>query len=144
VKLTWSGSSKDFTGAAIVHLQLNRLNDLQNHTFSLVELDFSSDDIITTFSELHNGDDPEIIEYTENDYRRDLKDGLMGAMRAGRMKGLAVGCDWTGEKVQGFTGWQEKTLEEYGREFIWLLVIFRRWMPSNGSKHGHNLHFQGD
>jgi len=118
VKLTCSGSSKDFTGAAIVHLLLNRLNDLPNHTFSLVELDFSSDDIMTTFSELHNGDDPEIIDYTENDYRRDLKDGLMGAMRAGRMKGLAVGCDCTGEKVQGFTGWQEKTLEEYVREFM--------------------------
>lgn len=42
----------------------------------------------------------------------------MGAMKAGRMKGLAVGCSWPGEKVQGFEGWQTRSLEDYVKDYL--------------------------
>ena len=42
----------------------------------------------------------------------------MGAMRAARMKGLAKGVEWPGEKVQGFVGWKEKSVEEWVKEFM--------------------------
>ena len=110
-------SSKAFSGAALVHLLLHRLHDLPNSTFSLVELEFSSQDLVSIFTKLHNGTTPEIEEYTEEDYHRDLQGGLMQAMRAGRTKGLATGTRWPGEKIQEFKGWEAKSLAEWIKQF---------------------------
>jgi len=111
-------SSKDFSGDAIVHLLLHRLADLPNRTFSIVELDFSAQDLISTFTALHNGAKPEITEYTEDDYQRDRGSGMREAMRAGRTKGLAVGTDWPGEKVQVIPGRQNRSLEGWIKEYL--------------------------
>lgn len=105
--------SKAFSGAAIVHLLLNRLEDLPNRTFSLVELDFSAHDLISAFTELHNGTKPRIVAYSEEEYQRDLQHGMMAAMGAARTKGLSVGATWPGEKVQTFLGWESKSLKEW-------------------------------
>ena len=107
--------SEEFSGQALVHLLLNRLSDLPNNTFSIVEIDFSSQDLIDVFTKI-NGKAPSINEYTEEEYQTDLSHkGFFDAMRAGRNKGLAVGCTWPGEKIQDFPGWQKRTLEEYVR-----------------------------
>lgn len=94
---------------------LNRPADLPNKSFSLVEIEFSAQDLIALFTKLHNGQEPTIIKYTEEDYQRDLHKDFMGAMGAAGKKGLAVGSAWPGEKVSSFPGWEPKTLEDYVR-----------------------------
>lgn len=101
-----------------MYLLLHRLADLPNHSFSLVEIAFSSRDLMTLFRELHIGQMPTIVEYTEANYQRDLKQDFFAAMGAASKKGLAVGTKWPGEIVSGFPGWQERTLDDYLKESL--------------------------
>jgi hypothetical protein len=101
-----------------VYLLLHRLADLPNSSFSLVEIPFSSQDLIALFTKLHSGQEPTIVKYTEEDYQRGLKQGFFDAMGAASKKGLAVGVKWPGEIVSGFPGWQERTLEDYLKECL--------------------------
>ena len=105
--------SEAFSGQALVYLLLNRLADLPNASFSLVEIPFSAQDLITLFTKLHDGRAPAIVRYTEEEYQTDLKKDILAAMGAASKKGLAVGVAWPGEVVSTFPGWQQKTLEDY-------------------------------
>lgn len=110
--------SEEFSGQALVHLLLNRVTDLPSKSFSLVEISFSAQDLIAVFTKLHDGEEPTIIKYTEEDYQRDLYKDFMGAMGAAGKKGLAVGAEWPGEVVSDFPGWEVKTLEDYVRPVL--------------------------
>ncbi|KAH8664521.1 hypothetical protein BX600DRAFT_550544 [Xylariales sp. PMI_506] len=111
-------TSKEFSGQALVHLLLHRLADLPNHSFSIVEISFSAKELIALFTKLHDGQEPTIAKYSEDDYQRDLKRDFFSAMRAASKKGLAVGVEWPGEIVSGFAGWQKRTLEDYVKESL--------------------------
>jgi hypothetical protein len=79
---------------------------------------FSAQDLIDVFTKLHNGQEPTIVKYSEEDYQRDLKAGFYPAMGAASKKGLAVGVTWPGETISDFPGWQKKTLESYVQHLI--------------------------
>jgi hypothetical protein len=113
-------TSREFAGHALVHLLLHRLSDLPNAAFSLVELQFSVQDLIALFTKLHDGKEPTIVKYTEEEYQRDLHGSFFGAMGAASKKGLAVGVSWPGEVVSGkdLPGWKERNLEEYLSEYL--------------------------
>ena len=101
-----------------MHLLLHRLQDLPNRTFSLVELQFSSSDLIDEFTKLHGGTTPTIKEYTETQYQAALSSGEFGAVfRAAGTKGLARGVSWPGEIIDTFEGWQRRSLGEYIAQF---------------------------
>jgi hypothetical protein len=110
--------SKEFSGQALVYLLLHRLADLPNRSFSLVEIAFSAQDLITLFTSLHSGQETTIDKYSEDDYQRDLQKDLFSAMGAASRKGLAVGVKWPGEIVSEFPGWQERTLRDYMDECL--------------------------
>ncbi|KAJ7740104.1 hypothetical protein B0H16DRAFT_58701 [Mycena metata] len=109
-------TSKEFSGQVLVYLLLHRLADLPNRSFSLVEISFGARDLITLFTKLHDGQEPTIVKYTEEDYQRDLQRDFMGALGAASKKGMALGAKWPGEMVSKFPGWQERTLEDYVKE----------------------------
>ena len=111
-----SNSSKEFSGGAIVHLLTKRLQDLPNKDFSLVEISFSSDDLVSSFTKAHNGKAPEIVRYSEEDYQRDMNKDFLSAMGAARLKSLVEGTEWPGEVISDFDGWEKKDLEHYVRE----------------------------
>ncbi|KAJ7784622.1 hypothetical protein B0H16DRAFT_1493202 [Mycena metata] len=111
-------TSKEFSGQGLVHLLLHRLADLPNRSFSLVEISFGSRDLITLFAKLHDGQEPTIVQYTEEDYQRDMQRDFFPALGAASKKGMAVGVKWLGEIVSGFPGWQERTLEDYVKECL--------------------------
>ena len=96
-----------------MHLLLHRLTDLPSRSFSLVEVSFSAQDLIAVFKKLHNGHEPTIVKYTEEEYQRDIHDNFLSSLGAAGKKGLSVGVKWPGEIVSSLPGWQEKTLEDY-------------------------------
>jgi hypothetical protein len=110
--------SKEFSGQALTYLLLHRLADLPNHSFSLVEVRFGARDIVQVFKKLHGNQEPNIIKYSEEDYKRDLHRDFVGAMNAASKKGLAVGVKWPGEVVSEFPGWQKRGLEDYVQESL--------------------------
>lgn len=108
-------SSKEFSAGAIAHLLTKRLHDLPGKEFSLVEISFTSDDLVSTFTKV-NGEPPEITKYSEEDYQRDMNKDFLSAMGASRTKGLVEGTEWPGEVISDFEGWEKKDLEYYVRE----------------------------
>ncbi|ORX34813.1 hypothetical protein BD324DRAFT_635114 [Kockovaella imperatae] len=115
-------TSKDFSGAALVHLLLDRPETLPNATISLVEHSFSSQLLVDTFTKIH-GRRPDIIETTEEDYQRGIKEDGFGSMGAASDKSLSVGVDWPGETIDSEslsrTGrWDTKSFEDYVRESL--------------------------
>ncbi|KAH8892718.1 NAD(P)-binding protein [Thozetella sp. PMI_491] len=111
-------TSKEFSGQALIYLLLHRLADLPNRSFSLVEIHFGARDLVAVFTKLHNGQEPTIVKYTEEDYQRDLHRDFLSAMGAASKKGVAVGAKWPGEIVSKFPGWQERTLDDYVKECL--------------------------
>lgn len=86
--------------------------------FSLVEIPFGAQDLIRVFTHIHDGEVPEIIKYTEEDYLRDIEKDFFSAMGASSKKGLALGVDWPGEIISSFSGWKSRSLEDYVRESV--------------------------
>lgn len=109
-------SSEAFSGAAVVHLLLNRLSDLPNKTFSIVEQGVSINALRNALEAIH-GTPPTIKEYHQADYERDLQAGFMDAMRAAARKWYATGQTWPGERVL-VPGWKVRTIEEIAREYM--------------------------
>ena len=68
--------SKEFDGAALVHLLTERTHDIADRAFSLVEQDVSQDGIILALTEMH-GKRPEIKEYSHEQYEHDLQKGFL-------------------------------------------------------------------
>jgi hypothetical protein len=106
-------TSEAFSGQALTYLLLNRLDELPNKSFSLVEIHFSAQDLIAVFTKLHGGEEPTITKFSEEEYQEGLKKDVFSAMGAASQKGLAAGTEWPGEVVSSFPGWQQKTLEDY-------------------------------
>lgn len=72
--------------------------------------------MIDVFTKVHNGQEPTIIKFTEEEYQEKLTQSPMDALGAAGKKSLAVGVTWPGEVVSSIPGWQPRTLEEYARK----------------------------
>ena len=102
----------------MTHLLLHRLKDLPNRSFSLVELQFSAQQLIELSKKRHDGQEPTIVKYSEEEYQRDMMKDFFSAMGAASKRGLAFGVEWPGEVVSDFPGWQKRTLEYYVEECL--------------------------